>query len=132
MPTSLISTHRAYWLNGQNSIDFIGLGNDDRTQENMLIDKNWKLWLIDHTRAFYPRAEFQNLNQVIYVDRAFWEGLQALDRASLGEVLDDYLTSAEIDNIMERREQLVELIQGLIDSRGEGAVLYDWVPPERQ
>ena len=33
MPKSLISTHRAYWLNGQNSIDFIGLGPDDRTLE---------------------------------------------------------------------------------------------------
>ena len=32
-PKSLISTHRAYWLNGQNSIDFIGLGADDRTLE---------------------------------------------------------------------------------------------------
>ncbi len=108
------------------------IGNDDRTQENMLIDKNWKLWLIDHTRAFYPRAKSQYLDQVIHVDRAFWEGLQALDRASLGDVLDDYLTSSEINKIMERREPLVELIQGLIDSRGEGDVLYDWVPPERQ
>ncbi len=30
-PKSLISTHRAFWLNGQNSIDFIGLTADDRT-----------------------------------------------------------------------------------------------------
>ena len=107
------------------------IGNDDRTQQNILVDKNWKIWLIDHTRAFYPRANPQSLDQVIFVDRAFWERLQALDRASLGDVLDDYLTSSEIDKIMERREQLVELIQGLIDSRGEGAVLYDWVPSER-
>ena len=30
-PKSLISTHRAYWLNGQSSIDFIGLTAEDRT-----------------------------------------------------------------------------------------------------
>lgn len=33
MPKSLLSTHRAYWLNGQNTIDFIGLTADDRTLE---------------------------------------------------------------------------------------------------
>jgi len=32
-PKSLISTHWAYWLNGLNSIDFIGLTADDRTLE---------------------------------------------------------------------------------------------------
>jgi hypothetical protein len=33
------------------------IGNDDRTAQNILIDKNFKLWLIDHTRAFYSNAE---------------------------------------------------------------------------
>ena len=107
------------------------IGNDDRTQQNILIDKNWKLWLIDHTRAFYPRAETPTLSKVIFVERGFWEGLQALDKTLLTETLDEFLTASEIDQTLERRDRVAAHIQSLIDTRGEGAVLYEWTPPER-
>jgi len=102
------------------------IGNDDRTQQNILIDKNWKIWLIDHTRAFYAGAEAPFLSKVIYVERNFWEALQALDEARLTAVLDEYLTGSEIDQILERRERVIAHIQGLIDTRSEGAVIYEW------
>ena len=105
------------------------IGNDDRTQQNILIDKNWKLWLIDHTRAFYRNAEAASLEKVTFVERGFWQGLQALDRETVEERLDPYLTGNEIDQLMERRERVMGHIQSLLDERGEGAVLYDWVAP---
>ncbi len=104
------------------------IGNDDRTQQNILIDENWKIWLIDHTRAFYARAEAPFLSKVIYVEKNFWGALQALDKASLTQALDKYLTGSEIDRILERRERVVAHIQGLIDTRTEGAVIYEWGP----
>jgi len=102
------------------------IGNDDRTQQNILIDKNWKIWLIDHTRAFYPRAEAPFLDKVTYVERNFWEALQALDKASLTEATGAYLTEHEINDVLERREIVMAHIQELIDVRSEGAVIYEW------
>ncbi|MGB5697199.1 MAG: hypothetical protein WBM46_16195, partial [Polyangiales bacterium] len=89
------------------------IGNDDRTQENILIDANWRLWLIDHTRAFYMRAEAENLEKVIYVDRDFWNGMRALDAAGLNAALAGMVTGPEIDKLLERRDRLVELVTRL-------------------
>lgn len=105
------------------------IGNDDRTQQNILIDKNWKIWLIDHTRAFYQDKEIQNLEKVIWVEKAFWDGLQAMDADMLDEYLSRFLTKYEIEKTLERRDKLVEHIQGLIDQRGPDAVLFTWGPP---
>ena len=33
------------------------IANTDRNQGNMLIDKQWKLWLIDHTRGFRTTSD---------------------------------------------------------------------------
>jgi len=106
------------------------IGNDDRTEQNILIDKNWKLWLIDHTRAFYNRAEvaFTSLEKVIYVERGFWEALQEFDTESLNEAVGEYLTDAEIEQLLERRDRVVAHVSELIEIRGEGAVIYEWAP----
>ena len=100
------------------------IGNDDRTQQNILIDDDYRLWLIDHTRAFYWQAESPNLSKVFYVDTGFWEALQALDAAAVEEAIGEYLSDSELVQLFERREKVVAHIQDLIDTRGEGAVLY--------
>ena len=107
------------------------IGNDDRTAQNLLIDENFKLWLIDHTRAFYRRAEAANLGKVIYVERGFWEALQGLDAASLNAAVGDYLTNSEIEQLLERRDRVVAHVNQLIETRTEGAVLYEWAPSGR-
>ncbi len=107
------------------------IGNDDRTAQNLLIDKNFKLWLIDHTRAFYRRAEAASLSKVIYVERGFWEALQGLDTATLNEAVGDYLSNSEIEQLLDRRDRVVAHVSALIATRGEAAVLYDWAPSGR-
>ena len=107
------------------------IGNDDRTAQNLLIDENFKLWLIDHTRAFYRGAEAASLGKVIYVEKGFWEALQGLDTASLNEAVGDYLSNSEIEQVLERRDRVVSHVSALIETRGEGAVLYEWAPSGR-
>jgi len=104
------------------------LGNDDRTAQNLLWDQDFRMWLIDHTRAFYRNALSPDLGKVIYAERGFWEALQGLDTASLEEAVGDYLTNSEIEQLLERRDRVVAHVSGLIDVRGEGAVLFDWAP----
>ena len=55
------------------------IGNIDRNLGNLLIDGDWKLWLIDHSRAFQQGDEIKNAKRVLWVRTAFWEALKALD-----------------------------------------------------
>ncbi len=101
------------------------IGNTDRNAGNVLIDGNWNVWLVDHTRAFYPRADYGRLDNVAFVERTFWQRLRGLRREQLDEALRGHVSGAQIARILERREHLVEVIEDLIAERGEELVLYD-------
>lgn len=98
--------------------------NHDRNPGNILVDENWKLWMIDHTRAFQRLHELLNPAEIVVVDRNIWDRLQALDEPLLRERLGPYLAGLEIKALEERRQLLIGHIQELIDVRGEDAVLY--------
>ena len=98
--------------------------NEDRTLENVLIDSDWKLWLIDHGRAFRCWKELQNPELIKFVERNLWEKLQTLDEALVKERLQDFLRPYEISGLLERKHLLVEHIQKLIDEKGASAVLF--------
>ncbi len=100
--------------------------NTDRTQENILIGPDWKVWMIDHTRAFRRWHELNAPQQVSQIERTVWERLQALDRAEAKKRLGPYLTSYEIEAIFKRRDSLVELIRRRIVENGEDKVLFRW------
>ena len=98
--------------------------NEDRNFGNVLIDSDWKLWLIDHGRAFRRWKQLQNPDLISFVERSLWEKLQTLDEALIRERLEDYVRPYELSGLLERRRLLVEHIQNLIDENGEGGVLY--------
>jgi len=98
--------------------------NEDRNLGNILIEPNWKLWMIDHTRAFRRWKELLNPDQIRFAERILWEKLQALDETVVRAKLKDFLKPVEIDGLIERKGLLVDHIQKLIDERGEKAVLF--------
>ena len=101
------------------------LGNVDRNPGNMLIDGNWKVWLIDHTRAFQQGDELRNAGRIRMVRRGFWEALKVLDEDRLKAVLSGELDGNNVKEVFARRDLLVAHLQGLIDQRGEGAVIWE-------
>jgi hypothetical protein len=102
------------------------VGNDDRNPGNILYElDSWKLWMIDHTRAFQAFYGDPDLDEINWCEEGFWERLQLLDRESVEAELGEYLSGHEIDALFERRDELVAHIQRLIDDRGRGAVLYE-------
>ena len=101
------------------------IGNVDRNQGDIVIDSNWKLWMVDHSRSFGVRFEPSRLDQVISCERGFWEKLQTLDEGQIRERLGNTLTGPEISAMLERRDTLVAHIQALIEQRTEEVVLYD-------
>lgn len=100
--------------------------NDDPNLGNALIDQQWTLWLIDHTRAFQSYPELPYPKRITQCERNLWQRLQTLDEAAVRQQLSPYLRPAEVDALLTRRRQLVEFIQSLIKARGEQVVLFAW------
>ena len=100
--------------------------NSDRNLGNMLIDADWKFWLIDHTRAFQDTGDLRSPEEVTHVERVFWERLQALDEDQMRAQLGDLLDGSALRSLMIRRERLIRYIEELIAERGEDVVIFDW------
>ena len=100
------------------------IANDDRNPGNILIDPDWKLWMIDHTRAFGKTTRLPNPQRIRWCRRDVWERLQELDREVLEKKCKNVLGSDQIGALMTRRDLLVEHIQKLIDEKGAGNVLF--------
>ena len=89
------------------------IANVDRNQGNMLIDGDWKLWLIDHSRAFRLHETLRSPKHVRRCDRGLLAGMKALTREAVDRELGDYLTTWERDALMARRDALVALVEAL-------------------
>jgi hypothetical protein len=96
--------------------------NTDRNQTNILYDKNWKLWMIDHTRAFRIRTDLLNEKALKNCDRLLLTKMKALTYEDLKPELSPYLRDSEIKAILKRRDKLVTLFE----KKGDG-VLFDYL-----
>jgi len=101
------------------------IGNVDRNQGNILLDEDFDMWLIDHTRAFQPRVEPRHLDRIQFVDRDVWERLRGLEREQVEDRLGEYISVFEMDELMRRIDIVVDHVESLIEVRGAGAVLVD-------
>ena len=97
----------------------------DRNLGNVLITPEWKLMMIDFTRAFRLQPELQHPKDLNRIDRALLPKLEALDRQELKKAVGDWLTAGEIDSMMKRRDLLVAHFKKLIAELGEDRVLYN-------
>ena len=105
------------------------VANSDRNQGNILIDRSWNIWFIDHTRAFKRTSTLIYRDKMSHCERGLWERLQKIDEDALRQRLAPYLESQEISKLITRQRQLVRHVESLIKKNGESAVLYDLRPP---
>lgn len=89
------------------------IANTDRNQGNLLIDKQWKLWMIDHSRAFRVTTSLRNEKNITRCERSLFAGLKALTAAAMKAQLDDYLTDVEQAAVLKRRDLLVARLEAL-------------------
>lgn len=97
----------------------------DRNLGNVLITPEWKLMMIDFTRAFRLQPELQHPKDLNKLDRALLPKLEALERQAVKKAVGDWLTGGEIDSMMKRRDLLVAHFKKLIADLGEDKVLYN-------
>jgi len=96
----------------------------DRNLGNILIDDDWKIWMIDFTRAFRRHTEIPRPDDLRRCDRRLLANLEALSEAAVRDAVGDHLTKDEVEAVMARRDLLVAHFRKLIAERGERAVLY--------
>jgi hypothetical protein len=99
----------------------------DPNLTNVLISKDWHMWMIDFTRAFRLFKDIRDPKNLTESKcaRQLLEKLRKLDRAELTLKTKGSLTKGEIDGVMGRRDKIVALYDGLIAKKGENEVLYD-------
>lgn len=111
------------------------IGNEDRHQGNVLVTRDTRAVLIDHSRTFrigpsYTEAIPFSEKTVAPEDlmrrlpRALVERTAALDEAALREALRGLLSEAEIRAVLARRELLLRQVRRIVERLGEANVLY--------
>jgi len=98
--------------------------NVDRNTGNLLITKNWRLVLIDHTRAFAPNPRLMDRPHFDRCSRGLFDALQALTKEKLAAALSPYVTPAQVNGMLLRRDLIVKHFNSLIAEKGEAAVLF--------
>jgi hypothetical protein len=99
--------------------------NADDNLTNFLITKDWRVWMIDFSRAFRPHKTLRNPENVTRCDRRLLANLRKLNKALLEQKLRPYLTRSDIDVLLSRRDKIVKFFDGEIARKGDAAVLFD-------
>ncbi|HUG54632.1 MAG TPA: hypothetical protein VMR21_13580 [Vicinamibacteria bacterium] len=103
--------------------------NFDRNLGNLLIGNDWRIWMIDHTRAFKTFKEIKAAKDLgPRCERRLLAGMRRLEAATLKERMKDLLSPYQIDGLLARRDFIVRHYDEKIARQGEEAVLYD-LPP---
>lgn len=105
--------------------------NTDRNPGNLLIDEDWRVWMIDHTRAFKVLEELQVETALgVRCPRSLFAALRKLDEPLLRERMGDVLSQGQLDGLLARRDRIVAYYDAKIEQFGEATVLYDL--PDRE
>jgi len=94
--------------------------NTDRNLTNLLIDKQWRIWMIDHSRAFRTYHDLQAPKNLVQCDRSLLAKMKTLDQDTLIQALTPYVTKDEVKGLIFRRDRIVKFF----DEKGD-SVLYD-------
>lgn len=87
------------------------IGNTDRNLGNLLIGNDWRIWAIDHTRAFRLAASVRTPQNVTICDRQVLARIKALDRPTLQREIGAMMHTNEIAALLARRNEIVTLLE---------------------
>ena len=111
------------------------IANADRNIGDILFTEDWRMILIDHSRAF--RSSKKYTKSLIFdekykdgpklmkrLPKAFVEKLKSLNFKLIREAVDGYLTDKEIETVLMRRDLIMNWLDKRIKELGEDEVLY--------
>ena len=98
--------------------------NEDRNLGNLLIDPDWRVWLIDHTQCFHPYARIYYRDRLTHISTQLWNALEDTPPDLVRSRLGGYLTAAQIEALLGRWRLLVEHYSEQIEELGPERVLF--------
>ena len=111
------------------------VANEDRNIGDILYTEEWRMILIDHSRAFRSSKKYtKNLifdekykggpKLMKQLPRAFVEKLKSLNFEQLRDAVGEYLTDKEINAVLIRRDLIIDWLNKRIEKLGEEKVFY--------
>ena len=102
------------------------INNDDRNAQNFLVDQDWHIVLIDHSRAFASSKKLLKNEKKLpnQYDRELVEKLKTLDRETLDANFKGILKGGQIKDLLKRRDFLLSHVEKLIAEKGEARVFF--------
>ena len=96
------------------------IGDIDPNLGNWLVDPDWHVILIDHSRALTTTKKL--VHEMQHIDQRLWERIGALTEATLAPTISQWLGTDEVRAVLERRRLMQEQIDRLVRSKGEAQV----------
>jgi hypothetical protein len=97
---------------------------DRNNPGNILIGNDWKLYMVDFSRAFRLYHELKKPENLVCCSRELLAKLRALDGNTVAATVGKYLNKLEVEGLMKRRDKIVAIFDNLIEEKREDAVLY--------
>jgi hypothetical protein len=99
--------------------------NTDRNRGNLMFTKDWRVWMVDHTRAFRNQHALMDESRLVQCDRKLLARLKTLDEPGLVRNLSPYIDLDQIQAVLARRDLIVRHFEREVSMKGEDAVLFD-------
>lgn len=91
---------------------------------NILVDKDFRVYKVDSSLAFYPESKLIGQLQAPVYSGDLLSALRALDRDELFERLGPWLTRDQLKSLWSRRGKILERADTLVMEHGEDKILY--------
>ena len=88
----------------------------------LLYDDGGHVFLIDHSRAFTSKPDLAGLSAPQQYDRELWLRMAALTREDVESAVGAWLTSRQIECLLDRRDHMAKQITKLLRARGDKVV----------
>jgi hypothetical protein len=100
------------------------IANVDRHLNNILVTKEFDVRLIDHSRSFRPNRELAKADDLQRFSQTLLDGIKRLEKNDVKKRTGRYLTDAQIDRLLQRRDAILALAKKRVAEKGEAAVIY--------
>ena len=102
------------------------IADTDVNMTNLLITKEWRVWLIDFSRAFRTAKTLQEPERLNAVDRKLFARIKELTKDTLRQKLGRWISGDQINAVLARRDAIVRTLDEKIAKSGEAKIVYDF------
>ena len=100
--------------------------NMDRNATNILYDKEWRLWMIDHSRAFRRHTKLPNEKALEKCDAALPARIKGLKERDVKDQMGRWLDPSQIRGLMARSKLIVKHFETAGPTK-----IYNFLPDQR-